>query len=133
MFFSFFYWIETGSANDWKATVQDKKEDKDKKKMSDDRSLLKMPVKGATKLYFTHYLRVVIIFSIWVYQVCIFYLLFWEASFSSFCVLCVLCLSSVLNFMSYLKNYKIYIIIVYVSAIWSSVSLFSLSKKYLYL
>lgn len=32
MFFSFFYWIETCSAHDWKATVQDKKEDKDKKK-----------------------------------------------------------------------------------------------------
>ena len=47
----------------------------------------KFAFNGATKLHLTHYSCVVIIFFqcgfIWA---CVFYLLFWENSFSSFCV-----------------------------------------------
>ena len=66
---------------------------------------------------------------IWVY---IFYLLFWENSFTSFCVWYVFYLFWVLNSTSYLGNYKIYSIyriIVGISAIWPSVNLFSLYKN----
>ena len=45
--------------------------------------------KGATKLHLTYYLCVVSCFQYGFILVCIFYLLFWETSFSSFCVWCV--------------------------------------------
>ena len=46
-------------------------------------------LKGATKLHFTNYSCVVSFFQYRFVLVCIFYLLFWETSFSSFHVWCV--------------------------------------------